>query len=178
MGYEFTANTAVSVDGLGTFAVDGFQLPTNEPVGLWDSGGNLLASTTLTTSDPVIVTPAGGSWVFAAITPVALTAGDSYYVGSVGPEAYAYGFYGFPGFTVAPSITYVQDAFGYGNYSVGTLSFPDATSSQPGFTGFFGGNVELSPSTVTPEPGSYAALILGFGGVMLVVRSRREKQRQ
>jgi len=36
----------------------------------------------------------------------------------------------------------------------------------------------LSPSTVTPEPGSYAALILGFGGVMLVVRSRREKQRQ
>jgi hypothetical protein len=32
-------------------------------------------------------------------------------------------------------------------------------------------------TAVTPEPGSYAALILGFGGVMLVVRSRRAKQR-
>jgi hypothetical protein len=32
-------------------------------------------------------------------------------------------------------------------------------------------------STVTPEPGSYAALILGIGGVMLVARSRRAKQR-
>jgi hypothetical protein len=30
---------------------------------------------------------------------------------------------------------------------------------------------------VTPEPGSYAALILSLGGVMLVVRSRRAKQR-
>jgi hypothetical protein len=31
-------------------------------------------------------------------------------------------------------------------------------------------------SSVTPEPGSYAALILAFGGVMLVARSRRAKQ--
>jgi hypothetical protein len=31
--------------------------------------------------------------------------------------------------------------------------------------------------TVTPEPGSYAVLILAFGGVMLVARSRRAKQR-
>jgi hypothetical protein len=33
-------------------------------------------------------------------------------------------------------------------------------------------------ATVTPEPGSYAALILGFGGVILAVRSRRAKQRR
>jgi hypothetical protein len=31
--------------------------------------------------------------------------------------------------------------------------------------------------TATPEPGSYAALILAFGGVMLVARSHRAKQR-
>jgi len=35
----------------------------------------------------------------------------------------------------------------------------------------------VAVGTVTPEPGSYAALILGFGGVMLVVKSRRAKQR-
>jgi len=33
-------------------------------------------------------------------------------------------------------------------------------------------------AAVTPEPGSYAALILAFGGVILVVRSRRAKQRR
>jgi hypothetical protein len=38
--------------------------------------------------------------------------------------------------------------------------------------------LNASGATVTPEPGSYAALILGFGGVMLVVRSRRAKQRE
>jgi len=32
-------------------------------------------------------------------------------------------------------------------------------------------------AVATPEPGSYAALLLGFGGVMLVARSRRAKQR-
>jgi hypothetical protein len=32
-------------------------------------------------------------------------------------------------------------------------------------------------SAATPEPGSYAALILGLGSVMFVVRSRRVKQR-
>jgi hypothetical protein len=31
--------------------------------------------------------------------------------------------------------------------------------------------------SATPEPGSYAALILCFGGIMLVVRSRRAEQR-
>jgi hypothetical protein len=40
-------------------------------------------------------------------------------------------------------------------------------------------NVSVVPvGNVTPEPGSYAALILGFGGVMLVVRSGRAKQRE
>jgi hypothetical protein len=37
-------------------------------------------------------------------------------------------------------------------------------------------DIRGTPGAVTPEPGSYAALILGFGGVMLVVRSRRAKQ--
>ena len=36
----------------------------------------------------------------------------------------------------------------------------------------------IQSGTVTPEPGSYAALILAFGGIMLVVRSRRAKQSQ
>jgi hypothetical protein len=35
----------------------------------------------------------------------------------------------------------------------------------------------LLNASTTPEPGSYAAFILGLGGVMLVARSRRAKRR-
>jgi hypothetical protein len=46
-----------------------------------------------------------------------------------------------------------------------------------GGTGSSAFDIQGPGGTVTPEPGSYAALILGFGGVMLLVRSRRAKQR-
>jgi hypothetical protein len=35
----------------------------------------------------------------------------------------------------------------------------------------------VASGSVTPEPGSYAALTLGLGGVLLAVKSRRAKQR-
>jgi hypothetical protein len=38
-------------------------------------------------------------------------------------------------------------------------------------------DIRGTTTAVTPEPGSYAALILSFGGVMLVIRSRRARQR-
>jgi hypothetical protein len=173
LGYEFTANTAVSVDGLGTWATDGLQLAINEPVGLWNSAGNLLASTILTPSDPVTVTPAGGTWVFAAITPVALTAGDNYYVGSV-PAGYEYGYFASPpGFTVDPSITYVRDAYDGSNglASVGELTFPSL--SEANFIGWFGGNVELSSSTVTPEPAFFIPVVAGLGLIAFKLKRRR-----
>ena len=37
-------------------------------------------------------------------------------------------------------------------------------------------DIQGTTGTVTPEPDSYAVLILGFGGVILAVRSRRSKQ--
>lgn len=37
--------------------------------------------------------------------------------------------------------------------------------------------LNATASSVTPEPGSYAALILAFSCIMLVIRSRRAKQR-
>jgi hypothetical protein len=74
--------------------------------------------------------------------------------------------------STAMQITYVTAAFGVSS----TLAF---TAEDPIFApGMFGPNFTFTATAVTPEPDSYAALILGFGGFMLVARSRRAKQRQ
>lgn len=80
LGYKFTANTAVNVVGLGNWNRDAG----GTRIGLWDSSQTLLASATLTGSE----TPVGtADWLFARITPVALTAGSSYFVGAFNTSA-------------------------------------------------------------------------------------------
>ena len=69
-----------------------------------------------------------------------------------------------------------------GNATIDTIntSTGAATSSQGLPFPTFGELPDPLPAgggTATPEPGSYAALILAFGGVMLVARSHRAKQR-
>lgn len=50
LGYKFTLSSAVTVDALG-YWVDGNG--DDHDVGIWDSGGNLLASTDVLNTDPV-----------------------------------------------------------------------------------------------------------------------------
>jgi hypothetical protein len=52
------------------------------------------------------------------------------------------------------------------------------TATGSGSVGFTGQALLTETTAVTPEPGSYAALILAFGGIMLLVRSRRAKQHE
>jgi len=144
LGYSFTANQNVSVIGLGVFDynLDGFAQ--DQQVGLWTSGGVLLASTYVSNTDPLT-----GFWRFHSIAPVGLVAGQTYVVGSQGGEGYTW----FTnGMTVAPQITFLQDAWIYlGNSSNNPLYFPDTTDGygQGVGGGFFGGNVMLG---TIPEP--------------------------
>ncbi len=157
LGYEFQALQSVSVTGLAFFTGGGISQ--NHDVGLWDSNGNLLASTTITSGSPVIGT---GGFLWESITSVILTAGDYYYVaGETGSDNYSYG----PsGVTVNPAISFVAAAY----VSSGTLAFP--TSTDPGTVGYFGGNVVLG-ATAAPEPSS--ALLVLAGGAMLFGSFRR-----
>jgi len=156
LGYEFQALQSVSVTGLAFFTGGGISQ--NHDVGLWDSNGNLLASTTITSGSPVIGT---GGFLWESIVPVILTAGDYYYVaGETGSDNYSYE----PsGVTINPAISFVAAAY----VSSGTLAFPDST--DPSTLGYFGGNVVLS--TAAPEPSSMA-MLLG-GGMMLLGFVRR-----
>lgn len=125
LGYQFVANTNATVTGLGAFDYlqDGFVQ--DQQVGLWDSSGTLLASVYVSNSDwPQ------GFWRFHNIAGVTLVAGDTYYVAWQGGEGFTWNT---GGFTVAPEITFVQDAFHYngnGNTNNNPLAFPDQTQTR------------------------------------------------
>jgi hypothetical protein len=157
LGYQFRDNIAASVTALGTWDKG---ILGNTSVGLWDGSGRLLASTTVTATG----TPVGSApWLFASITPVPLTPGANYYVGSYGDANYAY----FVGqITTSPEITYLQDAYAYGG-----LRFPTYSDGAP--YSFFGGNVELGTASAMPEPTSVTLLTIGFAGLALARRRRR-----
>lgn len=159
LGYYFTANTNATVAGLGVFDYnqDGFAQP--QQVGLWDVGTSaLLASTYVDNNDPL-----NGFWRFHGISGVTLVAGREYVVGSQGGEGYTYYT---SGMTVAPEITFIEDAWIYlGNSSNDPLFEPNTTDGigLGAGGGFFGGNVEF-----TPEPGTLALAgpaLLGLFGL-------------
>jgi hypothetical protein len=85
LGYQFVANDAVSVTGLGVFDYLQDGLSGGQQVGLWDASQHLVASTTVTNADAL-----QGFWRFGAIDPLALTPGDRYFVGSRGREGYTF----------------------------------------------------------------------------------------
>lgn len=83
-GYRFRAATAVTVNELGLFAAP--DATSDEVIELWEVGGAMIASVTLTPVD-------NGEWTYAPITPVTLQAGQSYTltrhrVGGVGRVVY------------------------------------------------------------------------------------------
>jgi hypothetical protein len=156
LGYEFQANQSTDVVALATWNSWSSTAPAE--VGLWDASGNLLASASVSSTSPTTGT---AGWSYTDITPVALTPGATYTVGSFGTSAnYTYD----PsGFTVDPRITYVDNAFS----STDAFARPD--QAEAGFTGWLGGNVLLGG---VPEPATWAMLILGVAMIGFAARCR------
>ncbi len=161
LGYSFLVNTSINVTGLGVYDVNGDGLNVSHAVGIWDSNGNLLASTTVAAGS---VAPLDGGFRFSSISTLALTAGSIYFVGSVNGLDDDGWLQDPLSITAASEITYLSRQY---QVSGGGLVFPDLVGS--GKTGYFGANFEFN---AIPEPGTLVRLGSGLIGLAGAVRRR------
>jgi hypothetical protein len=163
IGWQFSVNAPITVDGLGMFDAVVPGLAGTHEVGLWDNSGTLLASTTVTNaSTPVASADAvAGRWLFENIAPLALTPG-TYVVGLHDGTAVDFNLDN-PTFTTAPQITFLAPRL--------TLSTTFGEPVGPGAVPVFGANIRIQ--SPVPEPASM--VLLGSGLGTLLLRRRRAK---
>jgi hypothetical protein len=165
-GYSFVPNLDISITSLGYFDATGTGLITSHNVGIFDSVGNPLASTTVASGT---VDPLTGQFRYAAITPLTLAAGQTYIAAATNgglSDAFMYGTTGtITGFSADPSVTLVNGNALFLYQGDNTLRFPTNSS---GYVVYGGPNFQFD--VLVPEPGAAGLLIAAFG--LAVFRKR------
>ena len=176
LGFSFILSEAKVAESLmvwdeGSDGLLGFCL-----VGLWNSGGTLLASVTIDagTSNPAIADPSGlGSWRFTTISPLFLNPG-TYVVGSLitDSDPVRYGMES-SNRTMVSGASYVDGLVDV----TGALTFPtEPASTAYGLpNGLFGANIGVQS---VPEPASMILTGLSLGGTFLVGVCRKRRKRE
>ncbi|MFK5980997.1 MAG: VPLPA-CTERM sorting domain-containing protein [Rhizobiaceae bacterium] len=84
LGYQFNVSSALTIDGLGVYDADSNGLNNSHDVGIWNSGGGLLASVTVGpgSSNAIASASGTGDFVYGDIGSLLLSAGD-YIVGAL-----------------------------------------------------------------------------------------------
>jgi hypothetical protein len=163
-GWGFSVNSAVSVVSLGVWDEGANGLVENHPVGLWTSGGTLLATATVTNASTPVASTGPGRWMFTPIAPIGLAPGN-YVIGawySVNNSGDPLRFNTLA--STIPQITYAQTIV---ELNVGALTFPTNVFNNLD-PGLYGPDFQVAS---VPEPASLVLLITGIGA--LVARRRR-----
>jgi hypothetical protein len=167
-GFQFTPTTNVLVDSVGYLDIGQDGLAAGHQVGIWNSGGTLLTSATVTTGDSTLAGAVldGSQFRYTSITPLLLSAGQTYTIG--GEED-------------------ASDLIYYDNLATQTSNVPSLLSvSSVGYyfvnNGFVDptntiGNhydvVNFTASAAVPEPSTTVLMIVGLAGVLAATRFRR-----
>ncbi len=170
-GWAFLLNQNIFVTALGLWDINvADPLGESHEVGLWTSGGSLLASIVVSPNAPLT-----GEFRFNALpASVALVAGNTYVIGAVYnsvADTYRTGVSS-TNILTAPQITYVsgRDAIG----TNGSLTFPSLNS---GTGRVFGPNILFETSEV-PEPSTWLFLGSGLAVIALRLCTRRFRGRR
>ncbi|HSU30713.1 MAG TPA: DUF4082 domain-containing protein [Bryobacteraceae bacterium] len=168
LGFVFTANSSFQVDSLGWFDATGEGFSSQHTIGLFDSAGTLLASTTLSTSTSDTI---DGGFRYHSIAPITLTAGSEYTLAgtSGGPmdswtvNDLVNDFAVNPAFTIGPNAA----RFSYGT----ELVDPDSHFSD--YLVYSGPNLEGQELiSATPEPASFLLVAIA-ASILLISRQLR-----
>ena len=162
IGWRFQTNASVVVTDLGAWDAGGDGFGGRPEVGLWDSAGTLLASTSVPAG---VVAPLTNGFRFQSIAPVALSSGEVYVLGLlVGPGLSDVYSQFASSVATDPAITFIGDTR---NNSAAGFSFP---STFTGNAGRFGPNMMIT----VPEP---ATLLLVGAGIAATGLRRRIARR-
>jgi len=150
IGWSFSVvSTDITVTSLGIYDSGGDGLADAHAVGLWTSGGTLLASTTIPNGAGATLL---GSYRYVAIAPVALSAGQTYVIGALYPTQSGDNIIHSSAQTYAAPVSFGQSRQTPLNIT-GTdpLTFPGLNAGLP--QGFFGPNFLCSYFEPTPTIG-------------------------
>lgn len=163
LGFDFSLSSSKTLNALGYTTV-GFSA--NQMVGLWDSGGTLLVSTTVTPGDLQ-----QGFFRWSNVSPLLLGPG-TYTIGGTyngGPFASSAN-----NVVFTPGYTWLTDRQEFG---VGLNRPTLSTGGNYGTQGIPQVNLSFGDGAVVPEPSAWALLILGFGAVGATMRRSRTQSR-
>jgi hypothetical protein len=159
LGYEFTVNAAVKVTDLGVYDGGGNGFAGSIEVGIWDSVGTLLASTTLASGTVEALTD---GFRYKSIAALLLTTGTYRIGAALGAFEIYTQFAGITNNTslVSHGTSYVTSGSG--------LNRPTTTFGDAG--AYFGPNMMIA---AVPLPAALPLLLAALGGLGFVASRRK-----
>ncbi|MGA2620563.1 MAG: PEP-CTERM sorting domain-containing protein [Thermoguttaceae bacterium] len=166
VGWSFTTNQAISVTALDAL----YPAPGGSQVYLYGTSDNVLASTTVLTTDPREGSPI--PFYSQAITPVVLAAGQTYYIVENMTPGSSVAIYAY-GVTTQSFITY-----GGGVAEPGLSTYPTTDAFYANYLNwyapdYFGPNFDATAVESVPEPSVAMGLCTSLLGLAVIYLRRR-----